>query len=119
MLGRAQIIRRHTKFMFGADCMAVSRTAQKYILGGSGPLPFEECPRSRSRLCCNERLASALILAQNGRGGRTPLDERNELPVVRFCKCIAPNVQTFRESTPNLYITHSDAALLWSGWGDR
>ena len=26
------------------------------------PLPSKECPRPRNRLCCNERLTSALIL---------------------------------------------------------
>ena len=83
------------------------------------PLPFEECPRSRSHLCCNERLASALILPPHGRGGRTPLDERDGLPVVHFHKRMDPDVQTFRESTFNSYATYSHATLLWSDWGDR
>ena len=83
------------------------------------PLPFEECPRSGSRLCWNERLTSALIFHPNGRGGRTRLDKRDGLPVVHFHKCTAPDVQTFHQSALNSYTTYSDATLLLNGWGDR
>ena len=105
--------------MFGADCMAVTRTTQKCVLGGSVPLPFEECPRSRSRLCCNEMLASALILLPNGRGGRTSLDERDGMPVVHS---ESVRLQTFRPFTSlalNSYTTHSNVTILWNDWGNR
>ena len=82
--------------MFGVDCMIVSRTACKCTLGGSVPLPYEECPRSRNRLCCNERLVSALILPPNDRGGRTPSNERYGMLVVHFTSV---RLQTFRPFT--------------------
>ena len=92
--------------------MAVSRTAKKCILGGSVPLPFEGCSRLRSRLCCNQRLASALILPPNGRGGRTSLDEIYGVPVVHSKSVRLPTFRPFTSLALNSYSTHSDATLL-------
>ena len=96
--------------MFGGKLWAVYTTAYSvfYRLACSCP---EECPRSRSRLACNERLANALNLPPNGRGGRTPLDKRDGLPVVHFHKCMASDFQTSCESALNSYTTCSDATL--------
>ena len=63
------------------------------------PLSFKECPGLRSRLCCNERLASAFVIPPNAQGGRTPLDERDGLPVVHS-KSV--RLQTFRPFTSRL-----------------
>ena len=87
----------------------------------SMPLPFAECPRSRSRLCCNERLASALTLPPNGREGRTPLDEKDGVSVVHS-KSV--RFQTFRPFTSlalNSYTTHSSqyVCMLVQGANER
>ena len=84
------------------------------------PLPFGECSRLRSRLCCNQRVASALILPPNDRGGRTSLDKKRDgVPVVHSKRV---RLQTFRPFTSlalNSHSTHSDATLLWNDWGNR
>ena len=63
------------------------------------PLSFEECPWLRSHFYCNERLASALVILPNGQWGRTPLSERDGLPVVHS-KSV--RLQTFRPFTSRL-----------------
>ena len=85
MLGQLEHDEGETRKLYlGEDCLTVSRTAYKCILGGSVPFPFGKCPRSRSRLCCNERLVECVNPPPNGRGGRTPLDTRDGLPIVHY-----------------------------------
>ena len=74
---------------------------------------FAECPRSRGRLAVMRGLANALTPPPNGRGGRTPLDERDGLPIVHPVRCMAPNLKIFCESSPQLvYNPECEAALL-------
>ena len=52
-------------------------------------------------------LANALTPPPNGRRGRTPLDERDGLPVVHSVRCITPDLQMFREPILDSYTTQS------------
>ena len=63
---------------------------------------FKECPRSRSHLVVVRGLANTLTSPPNGRGGRTLLDESDELPVVHPVRCMAPDLQIFYGSSPRL-----------------
>ena len=56
---------------------------------GTISLPLKNAHVREAVFCCNERLAGALILPPNGRGGRTPLDERDGVLV------ITPDFKTF------------------------
>ena len=77
---------------------------------------FQECPRSRSHLTVVRGLANGLTLPPNGRRGQTPLDGRDGLPVVHPVKCMAPDLQIFRESNPSLvYSPGCEAILLCNG----
>ena len=67
--------------MFEADCMTVSRTACKCILGGGVPLPLKNTRGREAALLVMRDLVNTLTLPPDGRGGRTPLDERDGLPV--------------------------------------
>ena len=52
-------------------------------------------------------LANALTPPPNGRGGRTPLDERDGLPIVHPVRCMVLDLQTFCESVLDSYTTQS------------
>ena len=99
--------------------MTVSRTAYKCILRGSVPLPFEECPRSRTRLCCNERLGECVNPSPKWSRGKNPLGRKRWVAGRSLHKCTAPEFQTFHESALNSFTAHSDATMLWRDWGDR
>ena len=60
---------------------------------GSMSLPLKDAHVREAAFCCNERLTGALILPPNGRGGRTPLDERDGVSVVHTTSV---RLQTFR-----------------------
>ena len=83
------------------------------------PLPFGECSRLRSRLCCNQRLASALILPPNDRGERASLDQRDGVPVVHSKNVRLQAFRPFTSLALNSHSTHSDATLLWNDWRNR
>ena len=60
---------------------------------GSMSLPLKDAHVQEAAFCCNKRLAGALTLPPNGRGGRTPLDERDGVSVVH---ATSVRLQTFR-----------------------
>ena len=61
----------------------------------------------RSCLAVVRNLVNALTLPRNGRGGRTPLNERYGLPVVHPVRCMVPDLQIFRESVLDSFTTQS------------
>ena len=60
--------------MYKASCECIS--------GVACPSLLKDAHLSRSRICCNERLAGALVIPPNSRGGRIPLDERDGVLVI-------------------------------------
>ena len=95
MLGRLQEHKKgHKIYVEGQYCVTVSGMASyKCILGDSVPLSFEECHGREAVFAVMKDLASVSILPPNGRGERTPLGERDGLPV--FHSTSVP-LQTFR-----------------------
>ena len=69
---------------------------------GSMSLPLKDDHVREAALCCNERLAGALILPPEGRGGQTPLDERDGVSVVHTTSVRLQTFKSFmtRLSTP-------------------
>ena len=92
MLGRLEH-EEGTLIMFGCRLLTVSMMTCECIPGVARPLSLEECRRSKSRHAVMRGLANALTLPSNGRRERTPLDERDGLPVVAS-SCIW--LQTFK-----------------------
>ena len=78
--------------MFRADCMTVSRMAYKCIQKGSVPLLFEECPRSRSHLCCNERLGECVNPSPKWSRRTNPLGRKRWVAGFSLHKCMAPEL---------------------------
>ena len=68
---------------------------------------FEECPRSRSCLAVMKGLANALTPPPKGREGRTPLGERDGLPVVHPVRCRLPTHKSLANQVLNSYTTQS------------
>ena len=74
----------------------------KVFWGVARPFLFEEGPRSKIRLAVMKGLANALTPPPNGRGGRTPFDERDGLPFVHPVRCMTPDFKIFREISHRL-----------------